>query len=58
MAENIYKLNGNVSSILEAKNASNQIHIAPHTQASEFVQFQFYFKKIKQIQYMLLKIYG
>lgn len=37
VAENIYKQNGNVSSILEANNASNQIHIAPHTQASEFV---------------------
>lgn len=37
VAENIYKQNGNVSSILEANSASNQIHIAPLTQASEFV---------------------
>lgn len=37
MAEIVYKQNVTVSSILEASSASNETHIAPHMQASDFV---------------------
>lgn len=42
MAQIIYKKNMNVSSILEARSASNEIHTALRMQASECVPLQSY----------------